>query len=145
MKRRSLFICLTLIPFILNAQSNIVNIEVHSPLDIAHSMVYTLSDNQICVRIGTKNKKHVFKMNEDMNNKLRLLIITEVFMLDTLYYSEVMDGVTWEFDFAIDGQRKKIRLVNSYQQVLDNLIEIINESLADKYKLPRPGMFNYRR
>ena len=116
-----------------------------SDYSLAIAKSYKISSDSITIVLGRGlvNEKDTCVLNRELSlsERQQLSSLANRFSLDRLqekYENDlVQDGVRLTFDLTIDGFHKNIGVSNSTEEHLKTLVEVINDLVPTKYKLPK--------
>jgi hypothetical protein len=116
--------------------------EVNNRLLIVEKINVKWDDNQY-----VEKSKRIFrrKLTNDQINEIDSIIKNaDLDNLDSTYYSAVMDGVIWIYDFKWGETSKKIELGNYYLDNLDQILTYINNLLPENKRFISFEIFNIK-
>jgi len=63
----------------------------------------------------------------------------------TSYYGGYLDGINWQFKFQYNDLTKNIHVDNSYLPILDNIVNLINQSVPKRKRYIRMDHFDFKK
>jgi hypothetical protein len=140
--KKLLLISIFLLPAILygqNKQNEVKDFKVKIRQQILPGpnpdYIYKLSDKRIKIyksRSGFKYMLFSERFNKSQRDSIRLIVHNaKVNNLYHSYYSGVIDGIGWIYNFKINNRSKEIILNNYYLKELGDIVDFVNRQIPE--------------